>query len=611
MPKRIRRHLVGYGVAIVAVGLALAVKIWIASAWAVEGPFLLFLGAVLFASWSGGVGPGLVATVLAALAADYFFLDPDRQFHRPTPDQALRLVQFVLEGVFIAVLSGLRKRSAEQAHRLAEELRVTLQSIGDAVIVSDAACRVGFLNPVAEILTGWSAAEAVGRPNADVLRLVDEPTGRPVEDGPCERVLRTGKPTGLGSQTALVSRDGSTRPVDDSADPIRDRDGRLIGVVIVFRDVTARRAAEEERRRLIGQIEAERARLRAVLEQMPAGVLVAEAPSGRVVLSNPQANELFGDLVSRLRTRKDYDDWVAYHADGKPVETAELTLLRALAGETVRAAEFCYPGPPGRDLWLRENAAAIRDRDGAVTSAVLVVDDVTREKEAEQALRRSHEVLRSRVASVSEEERRRLSRELHDETSQQMAALILGLRSVRDRSEPGGPAAAALAALQEQAEQVGEALHRIAYDLRPAVLDELGLEVALRDAVNRWSRRSGIPAKFFSTLGPDRLPAEVETHVYRMVNEALTNVLKHARATQISVIVERAGGGLTVIVEDNGRGFDPDAVARDANGSRLGLLGMRERAAMLGGTLELESSVGDGTTVFVRVSRLPAREGPS
>src|SRR5947209_18555456 len=98
MPTRVRQHLTGYGAAVLAVGLALAVKVAIAREWAVEGPFLLFLGAVLFAAWFGGVGPGLAATVLAALAADYFFLDPAHRLQRPTRDQVLRLVQFLLEG---------------------------------------------------------------------------------------------------------------------------------------------------------------------------------------------------------------------------------------------------------------------------------------------------------------------------------------------------------------------------------------------------------------------------------------------------------------------------------------------------------------------------------
>jgi signal transduction histidine kinase len=260
-------------------------------------------------------------------------------------------------------------------------------------------------------------------------------------------------------------------------------------------------------------------------------------------------------------------------------------------------------------MWVRENAAPVRDAAGAIPCAVLVLDDVTCEKEAQETLRRSNASLLSRVATVSEEERRRLSRELHDETSQQVAALIMGIRSLRDRLGPDAPAAGGLAALQEQAEGVGQVLHRIAYDLRPAVLDELGLETALRDGVQRWSRRTGIPAKFYSTLAGDRLPAEVETHVYRMVNEALTNVLKHAQADRISVVAERHGDGLTVIVEDNGRGFDADAVTRDANGARLGLRGMRERAALLGGTVELESSVGDGTTVYVRVPRVFSGRG--
>jgi PAS domain S-box-containing protein len=581
-----QRVLTRYGAAVLAVGIALGVKLAIAREWAVDTPFLLFLGAVFFAGWFGGVGPGVLATVLAAGAAVHFFVTPAGP-RRGAGGPDLRLVQFLFEGGFVSVLSGLRRRSSAEAYRRAEELRVTLASIGDGVVTADPRGRVTFLNPVAEALTGWPAAEAADRPTTAVLRLIDEKTRRAVEC-PCARVLSAGKSSD-GRAAVLVARDGAERAVEGVCNPIHAPDGRLFGVVMVLRDVTERRRAE-------ARLEAEQDRLRTVLEQMPVGILVAAAPGGGPATANPRAVELLAapPADGHLPLRR---------PDGRRVPCEGAPTVRALRGEVVGAEDFRYERPDGRPVWLRTRAAPIRGKHAAVTGAVVVFDDVTRERDAEQTLRRSHDVLLSRVATIAEVERRRLSRELHDETSQQLTALILGLRALRDRSAPGPPTDA-LKSLQGQAEQIGEALHRIACDLRPAALDRLGLEVALRDAVGRWSRRPGLRADFFGTLGPERLPPDVETHVYRMVNEALSNALRHAGAGQVSVVLQRGPRTLEAIVEDDGRGFDaaPDGGA----GEHLGLRGMHERAALLGGTVEIESRPGRGTTVFVRVP-LPAR----
>lgn len=581
-----QRVITRYGAAVLAVGISLGVKLAIAREWAVDTPFLLFLGAVLFAAWFGGIGPGLLATTLAAVAAVHFFITPfGSQRGAGGPD--LRLVQFLFEGGFVSLLSGLRRRSSAEAYRRAEELRVTLASIGDGVVTADSNGHVAFLNPVAEAMTGWTAAEASRRPTTTVLRLIDEKT-RGAAECPCARVLAEGAPSG-GRCAILVARDGTERSVEGVCDPIRAPDGLLLGVVMVLRDTT-------ERRRAGAQLEAEQDRLRTVLEQMPVGILVTTAPGRGLATANPRA-------VHLLAVASTNGHPVLYRHDGERVASEEAPTARALRGEVVGAEDFRYERPDGRTVWLRMSAAPIRGKHEPVTGAVVVFDDVTRERDAEQTLRRSHDVLLSRVASIAEEERRRLSRELHDETSQQLAALILGLRSLRDRST-SGPLTDGLKNLQGQAEQIGEALHRVACDLRPAVLDRLGLEVALRDTVGRWSRQSGVRADFFGTLGPERLPPDVETHVYRMVNEALTNALRHAGAEQVSVLLQRRSGDLEAIVEDDGRGFDAPADG-DMN-EQLGLRGMHERAALLGGAVEIESRSGHGTTVFVRVP-LPVR----
>jgi PAS domain S-box-containing protein len=201
-----------------------------------------------------------------------------------------------------------RKQAEENARRLAEEsaarqaaheererLRVTLASIGDAVISTDAAGRVEFLNPVAEALVGWTSGEAAGRPLDDVFRIVNERTRRPVEN-PVEKVLRDGRVVGLANHTVLIARDGGERPIDDSAAPIRDGTGKIIGVVLVFRDVADQRRAERELR-------ASEGRKRAILETA-LDCVIAMDHEGKVVEFNPAAERTFGFARSEVVGRE-------------------------------------------------------------------------------------------------------------------------------------------------------------------------------------------------------------------------------------------------------------------------------------------------------------------
>jgi signal transduction histidine kinase len=202
-----------------------------------------------------------------------------------------------------------------------------------------------------------------------------------------------------------------------------------------------------------------------------------------------------------------------------------------------------------------------------------------------------------------EEERHRIARELHDQMGQHLTALTLGLKALRDADDDGRSGDYRLQRLQDLINQIGQEAHRIALELRPTALDDLGLHSALWNYAEEWSERCGIEVDFQSRgLDQRRLDPEVETTVYRVVQEALTNVAKHAEAEHVALILEHRSDHLLAIVEDDGRGFDAEMVlGSPAFGSRMGLVGMKERAALVGGAIQVESSPDNGTAVLIRI----------
>jgi PAS domain S-box-containing protein len=304
--------------------------------------------------------------------------------------------------------------------------------------------------------------------------------------------------------------------------------------------------------------------------------------------------------------------------------------------------------------WIRKDGRVIdstisvkcqRRADGTVEYFVALLQDITERKRAEEALRRSHDELELRVAErtqqltavneelrkkiaertqaeqarqqllqqlvgAQEEERRRISHELHDSLGQHLTALHIGLKSAHDQDGCPPQVADGIDKLRELALTIDAEVDRLSFELRPPALDNLGLQAALRLLVKEWSATSHIPVdQHIGQLDQQRLPATVETTIYRIVQEALTNILKHAGAARVSLIVRRQDGEVLAIVEDNGSGFDVEAgTSVPGTGRQLGIAGMRERAALVGGWLDIETIPGSGTTVFVHIP-LPPEEG--
>jgi signal transduction histidine kinase len=229
----------------------------------------------------------------------------------------------------------------------------------------------------------------------------------------------------------------------------------------------------------------------------------------------------------------------------------------------------------------------------------LAEDYAKRASVAVDASRRVERDALRRAVAAQELERTRLARELHDETGQALTSILLTLRAIED-AESAAERTAAVVAVREQLVDTLQSVRRLAVELRPAALDDFGLEPALERLAATVGERTGLDVQVRSVRGDDRLPPAVETAIYRIVQEALTNAIKHAEARRASVVLRRKNGSVTVMIEDDGRGFD---LARPTSG--IGLVGMRERVELLDGRLIVESSTGSttarGTTLIAEL----------
>ncbi len=281
-----------YGVALLASALALLMT-WLFQPFMERNLFLWFFAAIVISTSYGGLGPGLLVTLIASLSIGYIFIAPFSLFEGGS-ETLLRLGVFALVALLISSLIAGRRRSAMFTQAQSEKLHVTLSSIGDAVIATDVHGRVTLINTVAESLTGWNSADALGQDIANIFRIVNEET-RQVVESPVERALREGAVVGLANHTLLIARDGAERPIDDSGAPIRDRQGAITGVVLVFRDITARMQAEDTLARY--QLLSEHAR----------DIMLFIGQDGRVVEANRAAVAAYGYDRDALLGKTIYD----------------------------------------------------------------------------------------------------------------------------------------------------------------------------------------------------------------------------------------------------------------------------------------------------------------
>jgi signal transduction histidine kinase len=261
----------------------------------------------------------------------------------------------------------------------------------------------------------------------------------------------------------------------------------------------------------------------------------------------------------------------------------------ASAAKAIGKGDFSRRARP----WADDEIGELEEAFNSMTARLARAEQVREDRD------RSRQQLIEKVILAQEEERKRIARELHDETSQALTSLKVGLRTLQDQCFNSE--------VQQRAEELRElaattldSVHDLTLRLRPSILDDLGLVAALEHYVGEYRQRYVTPVDFAARgLGEDRLPGAVETALYRIVQESLTNVARYAEANSVSVMLERRDHRVHAIVEDDGCGFEPPQVLSPSD--CLGLYGMQERVALLGGTFTVESQLGSGTSIYVKI----------
>ena len=341
--------------------------------------FVMLYPAVLLVASVAGGGPGILAVVLSAAVGAYFFLPPYGSFALRSAGEVIALSIFTGTTLCLCMLAE-RLRRARWARAVAEErelLAVTLASIGDAVMVTDRQGQVSFLNAEAERLTGWKLTEAQGQPLPSVFRIINEESRQPVEN-PADKVLRQGTVVGLANHTALIARDGRETPIDDSGAPVHGSDGTVRGVVLVFRDVTQRRAAEVERNRL-----AEQRQL--ALDAARLGWWHYD-PATKIATYDRRYTEILGVSGSQ---RPNEEILARLHSDDLPGVWAKVVAALDPANPTPYAAEYRINHPDGSVRWIEAFGVAAFAGEGdarRATSFVGTVADITERKHAAEML---------------------------------------------------------------------------------------------------------------------------------------------------------------------------------------------------------------------------------
>lgn len=476
-----------------------------------------------------------------------------------------------------------RKRIEETLREANEKLTALIHSSPIAIMVLDAEGRCTLWNPAAQRIFGWRADEVLGRPLPTI------PTDRQEEHRAFrERVLRG---EGFVEEEVLRQRkDGSRIAVSLHTAPLHDSSGKATGVMGLLLDITDRKRAEEA---LVRQAQ--------ILDQVHDSVVATDL-NGSITSWNKGAERLFGYSAGEAMGR--HVSFLYPEEEHGFLDTGVIAPLKAKGSHEV---EVRMRRKSGECFYAHLALSLQRGADGHVSGMIGYSMDITDRKLAQEQLLHSREQLRAltlRLQEAQEEEQRRIAREIHDELGQALTGMKFDLIWLRKQLLASGAqdlvpnALKRLQSLLDLVDGTVIVVRRIATTLRPSVLDDLGLVAAMEWQAREFQDRTGVRCTLDADPRLGRVDPARSTAIFRIAQEALTNVARHANAGSVTVELGVVDGALTLVVQDDGRGIPAEA---STQASSLGLLGMRERAAAFGGHLRIRGGPGGGTTVTATI----------
>ena len=575
-------------------------------------PLVTLFGAVAAAVWLGGYRVAIPITLIGYIACHYLFIEPRGEFEVTDTANLVGVVAYFFTCALIIVFGEAARIANTRATERREVFRVTLRSIGDAVITTDTEGRITYINEVGESLTGWSHNEALGQPLERVFHIVNEATRKPVAS-PATRALREGVVVGLANHTVLIQKDGKECTIDDSAAPIRNEEGVVSGCVLIFRDVTAQRLIEREKANQLLT-----ARMLAAIVESSNDAIIGKSLDGIIQSWNAAAEKLFGHKAEEAIGRH-----ISLVIPPDRLAEEEQIIASLRAGKRIEHYETERLRSDGQRVYVSLTISPIKDDSGNVIGASKIARDITDRRRAESDLQRL-------AADLSNADRRKneflatLAHELRNPLAPMSNMLEVLKRADGDKEILKRAHETIERQLGQMVRLVDDLLdlNRITHDRLELRRSEVELSSVIQQAVE--VARPLIDAAGHNLIV--ELPAEPiylnadRARLAQMFGNLLNNSSKYTRPNgTISLTAKRIDNDVAVTVKDNGAGIPHDKLDsifdmfmqvdrtsdRAQGGLGIGLTLVKRLAEMHGGSIEANSGgEGQGSEFVVRLPLL-------
>lgn len=607
---RVRDMRTAYALGLVAVVLAVLLR-WVLDPVMGDAlPLVTLFGAVAASVWLGGYRVAIPVTLVGYLACHYLFIPPRGHFNFTNSANLVGLVAYLFTCTLIIVFGEAARVAQRRATERREIFRVTLRSIGDAVITTDIKGCINYLNEVAESLTGWSHTEALGQPLERVFNIINEITRLPVEN-PATRALREGVVVGLANHTVLIRKNGQECPIDDSAAPIRNELGHVSGCVLIFRDVTAQRMLERDKANQLLT-----ARLLAAIVESSNDAIISKSLDGVIQTWNAAAEHLFGFSAKEAIGRH-----ISLVIPPERISEEDKIIASLKAGQRIEHFETERVRSDGRRITVSLTISPIKDDSGNVIGASKIVRDITEQKRLEDNLRKLAADL-----SAADQRKNEFLATLAHELRNPLAPMSNMLEVVKRADGDGEILKQAHETIERQLGQMVRLvddlldLNRITHDRLELRRSEVELATVLQQAVEVARPLIDAARQQLTIEIPDK-PIYLNADGARLAQvfgNLLNNSCKYTRENgAIFLTAKQEGGEVLVSVRDNGAGIPLDKIdtifdmftqvdrssEQSQGGLGIGLTLVKRLVDMHGGSIEVKSAGEEQGSEFV--VRLP------